>query len=85
MKRIYRIQCEKLYSKVAEFADLKGGEVLLDLYCGVGTIGLTMADKVKQLIGIEIIPEAIENAKENARMNSVQNARFICADAPNGA
>ncbi|MDD6620361.1 MAG: 23S rRNA (uracil(1939)-C(5))-methyltransferase RlmD [Eubacteriales bacterium] len=78
-------QCEKLYSKVAEFADLKGGEVLLDLYCGVGTIGLTMADKIKQLIGIEIIPEAIENAKENARINSVQNARFICADAPNGA
>lgn len=78
-------QCEKLYSKAAEFAKLKGDEVLLDLYCGVGTIGLTMADRVNQLIGIEIIPQAIENAKENARINSVENARFICADAPKGA
>ena len=78
-------QCEKLYEKAKEFADLKGDEVLLDLYCGVGTIGLTMADSVKELVGIEIIPQAIENAKINAKLNNINNARFICADAPKGA
>lgn len=77
-------QCEKLYSKAKELAGLTGKETLLDLYCGVGTIGLTMADSVKQLVGIEIIPQAIENAKENARLNSVTNAQFICTDAPKG-
>lgn len=78
-------QCEKIYSRVKECADLKGDEVLLDLYCGVGTIGLTLADSVKELYGIEIIPQAIENAKINARINGIENAHFICADAPNGA
>ncbi len=76
---------ELLYRKAAEYASLKGGEVLLDLYCGTGTIGLTMADKAKQLIGVEIIPQAIENAKENARNNSITNARFICDDASGAA
>lgn len=78
-------QCEKLYKKAAEFADLKGSEVLLDLYCGVGTIGLTMADRVNKLVGIEIIPQAIQNAKKNAELNHIKNAQFICADAPKGA
>lgn len=78
-------QCEKLYNIAKKFADLSGNETLLDLYCGVGTIGLTMADSVKNLVGIEIIPQAIENAKINAQMNDVSNARFICADAPRGA
>lgn len=78
-------QCERLYAKAAELAELKGGEVMLDLYCGVGTIGLTMADRVKKLIGIEIVPEAIENARLNAKLNDIDNAEFICADAPKGA
>ena len=78
-------QCEKLYIKARELANLTGDEILLDLYCGVGTIGLTMADSVKQLVGIEIIPQAIENAKENAKINGITNAQFICADAPKGA
>lgn len=78
-------QCEKLYAKARELANLNGDEVLLDLYCGVGTIGLTMADSVKKLIGIEIIPQAIENAKINAKINNIDNAEFICADAPKGA
>lgn len=78
-------QCEKLYSKAIELADLQGSETLLDLYCGVGTIGISMADKVKKLVGIEIIPQAIENAKLNAEMNHIENAEFICADAPKGA
>jgi 23S rRNA (uracil1939-C5)-methyltransferase len=78
-------QCEKLYAKAAEYADLSGGEVLLDLYCGAGTIGLTMAERAKKLIGIEIIPQAVENARINAKLNGIDNAEFICADAPQGA
>lgn len=78
-------QCEKLYQKAREFAGLKGDEILLDLYCGVGTIGLTMADGVKKLVGIEIVPQAIRNAEINAEINNIENARFICADAPKGA
>lgn len=78
-------QCEKLYAKAKDFAGLIGTETVLDLYCGVGTIGLTMAENVKQLVGIEIIPQAIENAKENAKINHITNVQFICADAPKGA
>lgn len=72
---------ENIYKKAAEIADLKSDDILLDLYCGTGTIGLSMANKVSQLVGVEIIPQAIENAKENAKRNSIDNARFICADA----
>lgn len=78
-------QCEKLYSVVAEYADLNGSETVVDLYCGAGTIGLTLADKCKELVGIEIEPSAIENAKENAKINGIENASFICADAFDGA
>ena len=78
-------QCERLYEQARKYAGLTGNEVLLDLYCGVGTIGLTMADRVKQLVGIEIIPQAIENAKINAGLNGITNAKFICADAAKGA
>lgn len=78
-------QCEKLYSKAKEFAGLNGGETVVDLYCGVGTIGLTLSDSVKSLYGIEIIPQAVENAKINAKLNNADNAEFICADAPKGA
>lgn len=78
-------QCEKLYSKVKEFADFKGNETVVDLYCGVGTIGLTLSDSVKELYGIEIVPDAVENAKINADLNNIKNAQFICADAPKGA
>ena len=76
---------EILYSKAREYASLVPGETLLDLYCGAGTIGLTMARDAKQVIGVEIIPEAIENAKENASLNGVENARFICDDASGAA
>lgn len=78
-------QCERLYERAKEYAGLTGSEVLLDLYCGVGTIGLTMADGVKRLVGIEIIPQAVENAKINAALNNITNAEFICADAAKGA
>ena len=74
-------QAERLYEIASEYADLKGDETLLDLYCGAGTIGLSMAKRVKKLIGVEIIPEAIQNAKENAKRNGIENAEFICGDA----
>lgn len=78
-------QCERLYAKAAEYAELSGSETLIDLYCGAGTIGLTMADKVKSLYGIEIIPQAIDNAERNAEINGIKNAEFICGDADFGA
>lgn len=79
--QVNRAGAKKLYSIAGEYADLSKGQVLLDLYCGTGTIGLTMADRAKELIGVEIIPQAVENAKENAKLNDINNARFICADA----
>ncbi len=78
-------QCERLYSLAAEYANLKGGETVVDLYCGAGTIGLTLADKCRRLVGIELVPSAIENARENAALNGIKNAEFICADAFDGA
>lgn len=74
-------QAEKLYSIAAEFADLKCGEKILDLYCGAGTIGLSMHDKVKHLTGVEVVEQAIDNAKINAKVNGIKNAEFICGDA----
>ncbi len=76
---------EILYSKAREYANLGADDTLLDLYCGAGTIGLTMAKDAKQIIGVEVIPEAIENAKENAKINDIHNARFICDDASGAA
>ena len=74
-------QCEKLYSIAGKYAELTGNETVVDLYCGAGTIGLTMADKIKMLYGVEIIPQAIENAKLNAEINGINNAEFFCSDA----
>lgn len=72
---------ELLYQKAASLAAPTKSDVLLDLYCGIGSIGLSMADRVKQLIGIEIVPEAIEAAKENAKDSGIENAYFFCGDA----
>lgn len=83
--QVNRAGAELLYKKAAEYADLRGEEDILDLYCGTGTIGLSMANGAKSVTGVEIIPEAIEDAKENARINGIQNTRFICADAPKAA
>ncbi len=76
---------EVLYKTAADFAELSENDVLLDLYCGVGTIGLSMAGRVKKLIGVEVIHAAVENAKKNAAKNGVKNADFICADAGEAA
>ncbi|MEG2174921.1 MAG: 23S rRNA (uracil(1939)-C(5))-methyltransferase RlmD, partial [Oscillospiraceae bacterium] len=79
--QVNRAGAERLYAIVAEFAAPLPHETLLDLYCGTGTIGLSMASHVRNLIGVEIIPEAVANARENALRNGVSNARFLCADA----
>ena len=83
--QVNRDQAEKLYNKAAEYADLNGNETVFDLYCGAGTIGLSMAKKAKEIIGVEIVPEAIEDAKLNAKINGIENARFICGDAAEAA
>jgi 23S rRNA (uracil1939-C5)-methyltransferase len=83
--QINRKQAEKLYGKAKEYANLKSDEILLDLYCGTGTIGLTMADSCKQLIGAEIVEDAVKDANENAKANGIENARFICGDASDAA
>ncbi len=75
--QINTMQTEKLYQKAKELLNLTGTETVMDLYCGIGSIGLTMADKVKRLIGVECVPQAIENAIENAKANGVTNAEFI--------
>lgn len=70
-------QTEKLYEKAIEYAELTGNETIFDLYCGIGTIGICASDKVKMLYGIETIPEAITDAKENAKLNGVENSDFF--------
>ncbi len=79
--QINTFQAERLYAKALEYADPSQNDVIADLYCGAGTIGLSMANIVKKIIGIEIIPEAIENAKSNAFRNNISNAEFYCGDA----
>ncbi|MDE6748093.1 MAG: 23S rRNA (uracil(1939)-C(5))-methyltransferase RlmD, partial [Lachnospiraceae bacterium] len=69
-------QTEKLYSLALEYAGLTGNETVWDLYCGIGTISLFLAKKAKQVYGVEIVPQAIEDAKENARINGITNAEF---------
>ncbi len=72
---------ELLYGLARERADLHGGEILADLYCGIGTIGMCIADGTKTLVGVEIVPEAVECAEENAKLNGMENAHFFCGDA----
>ena len=83
--QVNRVQAERLYAKAIEFAGLTGQETVLDLYCGAGTIGLSMADRAEELIGIETVAPAVEDAKKNAAANGIENARFICADAGEAA
>lgn len=74
-------QTEKLYGLALEYADLKGEETVWDLYCGIGTISLFLAQKAKQVYGVEIVPKAIEDAKNNAKINQIQNAEFYVGKA----
>ena len=79
--QVNRAQTEKLYAKALEFADLHGGETVWDLYCGIGTISLFLAQKAKKVYGVEIIPQAVANARENARINGLTNAEFFTGEA----
>ena len=79
------MQTEVLYRKAAEFAGLTGDETVVDLYCGTGTISLVLAGQARQVIGAEIVPSAIEDARENAARNGLANTEFICADAKEAA
>lgn len=86
--QVNTLAAERLYGVAAEYARLEPDDVLLDLYCGMGTIGLSMADHCRELIGVEIIPEAIDSAKANAaRMGDAiaAKSRFFCADAGEAA
>ena len=74
-------QTEKLYSKALEYAGLTGNETVWDLYCGIGTISLFMAAKARKVYGVEIVPQAIEDAKNNARLNNIDNAEFFVGKA----
>ncbi len=84
--QVNTLAAEQLYAVAAEFAALQPTDTLLDLYCGMGTIGLSMAQQCSNVIGVEVVPEAIESAKNNAtRMGVAEKTRFLCADAGTAA
>ncbi len=82
--QVNRTMAERLYKKAAEYACPENKNII-DLYCGAGTIGLSMAKTAKSIIGVEIVPEAVKDAEFNAKANGTKNARFICADAAKAA
>ena len=76
--QVNSVQMEKLYATALDFADLSGNETVWDLYCGTGTISLFLAQRAGQVKGVEIVPDAIRDAKENAKLNGITNAEFFC-------
>ena len=83
--QVNHAQAERLYEKAVQLAGLTGNETVLDLYCGTGTITLCLARHAKKAIGVEIVPQAIEDAKFNAAQNGMENAEFFCMDAGQAA
>ena len=80
--QVNRDACELLYGEVIRQADLRGGERLVDLFCGIGAIGICLASRTDiRLTGVEIVPQAVENARRNAERNGIKNAEFFCGDA----
>ena len=79
--QVNRDGAERLYGLAKDLAGLDGSQNILDLYCGTGTIGLSMADKAKNVVGVEIVEGAVECARLNAELNGIKNAEFYCADA----
>ncbi len=79
--QVNRAQAEALYGKALAFVGLTGRETVLDLYCGTGTITLCLARRARRAIGAEIVPPAVEDARENAARNGIENAEFFCGDA----
>ena len=76
---------QRLYEQAVEYAAFSPEDTLLDLYCGTGTITLVMARHCREAVGVEIVPQAVEDARENARQNGITNTRFLCADAGQAA
>ena len=74
-------QTELLYNKAIEYAEFSGKETIFDLYCGIGTIGICTSDQVKKLYGVEVVEEAIKDAKENVKLNNIENAEFFAGKA----
>lgn len=83
--QVNRTQAEKLYRLAAGYAGLQDRGLLVDLYCGTGTIGLSMAGQAGRVVGVEAVPAAVEDARRNARRNGIENAEFLCADAAQAA
>ena len=83
--QVNREGAELLYGLAASLAELDGTQTVADLYCGTGTIGLSVADRARSLVGVEIVGSAVECAKQNAEYNGVKNAKFFCADASDPA
>ncbi len=80
--QVNRAQTEVLYGRALEFAALTGRETVVELYCGIGTISLTLAERAGQVIGVEVVPQAVADARENARRNGLEGrTRFVCGDA----
>ena len=79
--QVNRIGAEILYSTAYSLAGIQDSDTLIDLYCGIGSVGLCASDKAKKILGIEIVPQAVECAKRNAERNGISNAEYICADA----
>lgn len=79
--QINPVQTEVLYNKALEYADFKGTERIIDAYCGTGTIGLIASKNVKSVLGVEINKDAVRDAKENAKLNGIENIKFFAADA----
>jgi 23S rRNA (uracil1939-C5)-methyltransferase len=75
------VQTKRLYETALEYANLQGNEIVWDLYCGIGTISLFLAQKAKQVYGVEIVPQAIDDAKRNAQINNITNAEFFVGAA----
>lgn len=75
------VQTEVLYNKALEYANLTGEETVIDAYCGIGTISLFMSQKAKYVYGVEVVGQAIEDARENARINGVTNVEFILGES----
>ncbi len=75
------VQTEVLYGKALEYAQLSGSETVFDLYCGIGTIALFLSEKSKKVYGVEVVEDAVRDAKRNARINNVENAEFIAGEA----
>ena len=79
--QINPVQTEVLYNKAIKLAGLTGNEMVIDAYCGIGTIGITASSKAKEVIGVELNPDAVKDAYNNAKINGIKNIKFTCDDA----